>query len=412
MRFQKILYLFMFNLIVFTGCGTQIGNESDLATEVTQVEEELVEPVEPTLLIWSYTDEFLTELDDFEREQSCKIEFELIEINNFEKMVATRIDEGEKPDIIISDYESIMGDTLEKYILPLNDFSRDYQIDRYLNENMLARSYDKTGKMRGLSYHMTPIAVFYRRSLARQVLGTDDPQEIAKYYTTVDAIYELGLRLKEHEIELVPDPYALRHFAPPASVEENHMEVDLDQWRNYLTTVNNIKRNKLTPFYVEWSKEWFGGMRENVFSYILPNWGLSQILFMSAEETSGDWAIVRGPYSREWGGTWLSMTQVGQENQLAEKFFEYVLLDEDHQKNWIGDSYHISSHNLVQQSQTYTDGNSFLGGQDYHQTFKYIIDSGLEQSTKDRFLEDITIRYINDEFHTIDEVIDVLDESS
>jgi ABC-type glycerol-3-phosphate transport system substrate-binding protein len=411
MRFHKILCFFIFSLIV-SGCGIKIGTQTDLATEVTQVEEELVEPVEPTLLIWSYTDEFLTELDAFEREQSCKIEFELIEINNFEKMVATRIDEGEKPDIIISDYESIMGDTLEKYILPLNDFSRGYQIDRYLNENMLARSYDKTGKMRGLSYHMTPIAVFYRRSLARQVLGSDDPQEIAKYYTTVDAIYELGLRLKEHEIELVPDPYALRHFAPPASVEENHMEVDLDQWRNYLTTVNNIKRNKLTPFYVEWSKDWFGGMRENVFSYILPNWGLSQILFMSAEETSGDWAIVRGPYSREWGGTWLSMTQVGQENQLAEKFFEYVLLDEDHQKNWIGDSYHISSHNLVQQSQTYTDGNSFLGGQDYHQTFKYIIDSGLEQSTKDRFLEDITIRYINDEFHTIDEVIDVLDESS
>ena len=403
MQFNKLLYLCIVSIWLITGCQANIQHP-------TQVIQEPEKKIKPSLVIWSYTDELITELEEFEERESCKIEFELIEANGFETMVDARIQDGENPDIIISDYETLMSETLDEYIYSLNDFSNKYQIDKYLNKDMIRKSYDMRGDIRGLSYHMTPIAIFYRRSIAKEILGTDNPLEVAKSFATNEKIYALALKLNENGMGIFPDPYAFRHFAPPISEEDKEIST-AKQWTSYLKTLNNIKHYQLTPFYIEWSKEWFQGMKKGVFSYVLPNWGLSQILAMSAEDTSGDWGIVKGPYTREWGGTWLSLTQMGTQKELAEKFMKYILLDEEHQKEWLGDSYQLSSYNQVQKVQVYTAGNIFLGGQDYHQTFNTILGQGIDGTVNDPHSEEIIIRYINDEYHTIDEVIDVLDGS-
>ncbi len=404
MRHYILLGLLLLGLISFSSCTIE-ENALDEATPVEEIEA-------PTLRIWSYSDEFLTELATFEEKNECIIEYEVIDANGFARMVDTRIEEGEKPDIIISDYASMMSETLKDHIRPLNTFSEEYNIAEKLNPQMLEQSYDTSKQMRGLSYHMTPIVIFYRRSLAKQVLGTDDPEDVRPHFKSMESIYDLGMMLKDHDIGVVPDPYALRHFMPLETVKTDEGVVNLEQWRTYLTTLNAIKRNKLTPFYVEWSKEWFAGMQEDVFSYVLPSWALSQILFMSAPQTSGDWGMVQGPYSKQWGGTWLSVTYSGEQQALADRFLEYILLDQEHQETWLSKSYQISSNIQVQQKQSYPEGNVFLGGQDYHQTLNQIIEYGLTKEERDTLYEELIIRYVNDEFHTIDEVLMLIEEKA
>jgi len=120
--------------------------------------------------------------------------------------------------------------------------------------------------------------------------------------------------------------------------------------------------------------------------------------------------MVQGPYSKQWGGTWLSVTYSGEQQALADRFLEYILLDQEHQETWLSKSYQISSNIEVQKKQSYPEGNVFLGGQDYHQTLNQIIEFGLEKEERDTLCEELIIRYVNDEFHTIDEVLMLIEK--
>ena len=56
---------------------------------------------------------------------------------------------------------------------------------------------DDEGNLRGLTWQATPGAVFYRRSLAQEAFGTDDPEEISAMMKDMDSFIEMGRTLKE-----------------------------------------------------------------------------------------------------------------------------------------------------------------------------------------------------------------------
>ena len=53
------------------------------------------------------------------------------------------------------------------------------------------------GEIRGLSYQATPGMLVYRRSIAKAVLGTDDPETVAAAVSDWDKFYETAERMKD-----------------------------------------------------------------------------------------------------------------------------------------------------------------------------------------------------------------------
>ena len=85
-----------------------------------------------------------------------------------------------------------------------------YNVSQYLNNMynyVVENGKDKDGVLRVLSYQANPIGIGYKKSIAKEYLGTDDPNEIGKRFANRDSIIELGRELKvksEGKIKLFP----------------------------------------------------------------------------------------------------------------------------------------------------------------------------------------------------------------
>jgi len=100
----------------------------------------------------------------------------------------------------------------------------------------------------------------------------------------------------------------------------------------------------------QWTEGWFAGMNDTlkdangkskkVFSYFLPTWGLPYVLSPNSTPkdggagTGGDWAMVNGPMSYQWGGTWVGAMKNSPNSELAKEFVKFVALDEENLTNW------------------------------------------------------------------------------
>ena len=61
---------------------------------------------------------------------------------------------------------------------------------------------DDGGTLRALSFQASPGSIMYRRDIARDVLGTDDPDEVAAMLTDESAMLDVAAKLKESGIKM------------------------------------------------------------------------------------------------------------------------------------------------------------------------------------------------------------------
>jgi len=52
------------------------------------------------------------------------------------------------------------------------------------------------------------------------------------------------------------------------------------------------------------------------------------------KNTSGDWALIHGPISYQWGGTWLGVVKGSKNIDLAMDYVRFATLDQEHLTNW------------------------------------------------------------------------------
>ncbi|MDR2922146.1 MAG: extracellular solute-binding protein [Treponema sp.] len=200
------------------------------------------------------------------------------------------------------------------------------------------------GKVYALSWQACPGAMFYRRSLAKKYLGTDDPKAVQAYFSTVNKFLETAMLLKEKsggscavvsDIGDLYQPIMSARFSP--WIVDGKLVIDpmVDMFLNLCKTMND---NGLFAGGGQWSENWFAGMRGEakngegkpveVFSYFLPTWGLHYVLKTNAPKTSGDWAVIPGPSPYRWGGTWLGIYKGTNNPSDAKELIRYLTTDD------------------------------------------------------------------------------------
>lgn len=361
---KKIISLaltFLLLMGLVTGC--QAPAPAQPATEATTAA--AGEPValeKQVLKVWSFTDEVKTMALAFqEKYPNVTVEYTMIPMTNgeFQSKLKSALQSGDGPDVVSleasfvreyveSDYLADVSD-----LLPLAEALGTYQF------TLDVGSYE--GVQKAYSYQATPGAMFYRRSLAIEYFGTDDPvkiQELVSDMTKFEAAakvikeksngntYTVGstgdfqqLFFANRELpwvvddKLVIDPLVEQLFDTAKSFRQNGYEAQANQWQ----------------------EGWFAGMNDSlvdakgnkkqVFSYLLPTWGLPYVLMPNAlvkeaegkkigVDTSGDWACINGPMPYQWGGTWVAAIKDTPNMDAAKAFVQFCALDADHLKNW------------------------------------------------------------------------------
>ncbi|SFP44036.1 ABC-type glycerol-3-phosphate transport system, substrate-binding protein [Halolactibacillus halophilus] len=347
-----------------------------------------------TLTVWSFTDELEPAIETFKEKFDVEVELTIVPIEDYPTRLRPVLESGQgAPDIFTGELAFIKDwieqgywETLNQEPYNVDDIEDDY-ID-YVFE--LGRN--SNGEVKALSWQTTPGGIFYRRSIAQEVFGTDDLAEIGEMFSTRESMLEAGDQLKEAGYRLFPDEGAIRWFAqgqdPQPWVNEDN-ELNMTEGRlNYFDYAKELREKDLTAFAPEWSPSWFAAMdgpinynagwdevaeeaetEVEVFSYALPTWGLHSVLKENVEETAGDWAVTSGPNPYYWGGTWLGMYSQSENKDLAWEFIKMMTHDEEFLTDWAMETGDVLSYLPVTDKIKDEFSEDFLDGQNNYTFF-------------------------------------------
>ena len=181
---------------------------------------------------------------------------------------------------------------------------------------------DADNEVVALAYQSTGSAFIYRRSIAIDTFGTDDPAAIEEIIGAgsgdLNKFMEAAEELSKHGYVAVSGPYDIwRMFADASTdgwVVDKRLCIDPAR-EAYIDYAKELFDGGYTNKHAEWTMDWMTDMAsDNCFGYFGPAWFIQYTLESNCSSTFGDWAICTPPMSFCWGGTWL----VGNKNSSPE----------------------------------------------------------------------------------------------
>jgi len=208
------------------------------------------------------------------------------------------------------------------------DYTLDVIKDVGLAKTDLANMYKYTkdvmtnskGVLKGVSWQACPAGLIYRRSIAKELLGSDDPAKVQAAlsdWTKFDA-FAAQLKAKGYfAVSGYDDAFRIfsDNMTTPWVDAKGKINIDaslmkwVDQTKLYTDKGYNNKASL-------WSPESSAGANGKVFAYFGPGWFIDFCLagWTKADAkgpdavgngTWGDWAFTKGPQGFSWGGTWI-----------------------------------------------------------------------------------------------------------
>jgi ABC-type glycerol-3-phosphate transport system substrate-binding protein len=376
---KRILLIAGAVLVLFSGCPKkQTGQTSRTAGGEAGGK----------LVIWSFTDELknMTENPTWgfkATHPKIDVEYSQTPSDQFQAKIDPVLASGQgAPDIIALESAFVRKYVESGLLLDVTDIYEAKKSD-LLAYPAEVGTYQ--GKVYGLSWQAAPGALFYRRSLAKKYLGTDDPKQVQSYFNSFPKFLETAQDLKKKSngaCVVVSSLGDLRNsFLSARSkswIVNGKVEVD-PAMEQYIDIGKTLHDNRLEGRVGQWSEGWMAGMRGElkdeagkpveVFSYFLPTWGLHYVLKTNAPGTSGDWAMIQGPSSYRWGGTWVGAYKNTKNPAAAKEFIRYVATDESFLEAWAKDTGDLVNNLKVVNKIKDTYSEPYLGGQNHYAEF-------------------------------------------
>lgn len=247
----------------------------------------------------------------------------------------------DKVDIFLSetDYVNKYTDADADAAIPLKDLGIDPDKD-------LADQYDFTkvtasdvdGVQRGSTWQCCPGLLVYRRDIAKEVFGTDDPEEIGQKVKDWDTIKTTAEELKAkgyYTFASYADTFRLYGNSIEQSwVSPGETTIKVDQ--KIMDWVNSSKE-WLDAGYLDknikgqWNDDWNKAMssESKVFAFLFPAWAIDTQMVPNWDGDAGAWAVTNAPLSFNWGGTFL-LAATGTDNpQIVKDIILALTADKD-----------------------------------------------------------------------------------
>jgi len=326
------------------------------ATEVeAPAEEEAME--KEVLNVWSFTNEIMTMAIAYEgKNPGVDVVYTMIPMTNgeYQTKLKAALGTADAPDVIALEAAFVKELVESDVLADISDLKAD--ADAVKTYPVVVEVGVNDGKNKAFSYQATPGALFYRRSLAKEYFGTDDPAEIQALLSDLDKFTEAAAVIKEKSggnTYMVGSSGDFQNpfFANRAQpwIVDDKLVVD-PMVEKYVETAKMFRDEGYEAQAQQWQEGWFAGMNDTlvdaegnpkqVFSYFLPTWGLPYVLAPNAaasdgsSDTSGDWGVIPGPMPYQWGGTWVGVVNGSEKMDLAKDFVRFVALDEENLTNW------------------------------------------------------------------------------
>ena len=374
-----------------------------------------------SLKLWIFTDEIGEMVEKYYKPAypGVKIEVTMTPTDQFPNKLDPALASGQG----VPDVFSLEADFARKYIESglLLDITDLYEANKSKILPYTAEFGSYNGKVYAMSWQAAPGAMFYRRSLAKKYLGTDDPKVVQTYFADMNKFMETAKLLKDKSggscvvVSALGDIMKLFLGLRKQPWTVNDKLVIDPVMEEFLDIAYELHDKRLEGRVGQWSEGWFAGMRGElkdetgkpveVFSYFLPTWGLHYVLKPNAPDTSGDWAMISGPASTawRWGGTWICAYKGTKNPAAAKEFIRYLTIDDGFLEAWAREKGDLVSNLDVVNKIKDSYSEPFLGGQNHYAEFAEMakkVDGKLSQANDnpiEGYFNEVVTSYVNGE---------------
>jgi len=358
-----------------------------------------------TINLWSFTDEVPTMVEkylEFNPDFAAKYDVKVTIIATTDGAYQPALDQAlaaggaDAPDIYAAEAAFVLkytqGDA-SSFAAPYKDLGIDlsaletadiaqYTVDIGTNPE---------GNLVALGYQATGGAFIYRRSIAQEVFGTDDPTEIgARIGPGWDKFFEAAAELKAKGYGIVSGDgdvwHAVENSSEAGWVVDGKLNLDPNR-EAFLDISMQLKEEDFYNDTQDWTDAWFADMKgegaKGVFGYFGHAWLINYVMADNSggsapgEGTYGDWAVCEPPVGFFWGGTWVLANAASEKKEAVGEIINWITLDaseEGLQYHWANGTLHgeggtkdsVASGAVMAKS----DGSlEFLGGQNMFDVF-------------------------------------------
>ncbi len=291
---------------------------------------------------------------------------------------------GEQIDMFLAE-----ADYIQKYVdsdftqditkLGVTDFSNAY-------EYTVKAASDANGVVKGVSFQCCPSALIYRRSIAKDVLGTDDPAEVQAKLDSWEKFNAVAADAKAKGYYMTASfAETYRPFSNNCTTAwvdaENNLVFD-DQINAWIAQTEDFVKNGYTLTAGIWDDEKNAQMFADgkTMCFFGPAWYFNFCMGNAQDPEkgcSGDWAICEGPAAHFWGGTWLLAPAGTQNGDIVADIMNTFINNEEVCSALVEKEAQFSNNKVVNAkfAENPEYGSAFLGGQNDVAVFSAMTDN-------------------------------------
>ena len=365
-----------FRRVLFRSPEPETDDEEVVVDTDPEDEEEEEEPASEqgkVLNIWGWNNEFQGLFESYFEDKGLVPEGVAVKftiVPNDDNAYQNALDEALLNQENAADDEKIDIFLIEAdYVLKYSDspYTLDIIKDVGLTEDDIAGQYkytqeivtDPSGAIKGSSWQATPGLFAYRRSIAKDVLGTDDPAEVQEALSTWDKFFEVAETANAKGYKMLSgydDSYRTfsNNMANPWVDGDNNIVLDdnIVKWIEQTKEFTDKGYNNKSSL---WDDQWAAdqGPDGKVFGFFYSTWGINFTLLGNALETPlpdgvsatgdpeayakategngifGDYAVIEGPQNYYWGGSWLCAATGSDNLELVQEIMRVMTTEKE-----------------------------------------------------------------------------------
>lgn len=233
---------------------------------------------------------------------------------------------------------------LAKHAAPYKDLGID--LDRLVKEADIPQyvidvGTNPEGQIVALGYQGTGSAFIYRRSIAKDVWGTDEPDIIKdKIGPGWEKFFEAAADLKDKGYGIVSGDgdiwHSIDNSADMPWVVNGKLYIDPKR-EAFFDYAKELKDKGYSNNTKDWSEEWYADMKgsgeKQILGFFGPLWLINYVMIPSCggnqigEGTYGDWAVCEPPVGFFWGDSWVFVNKDSRHKEVIGDIIKWITLD-------------------------------------------------------------------------------------
>lgn len=228
-----------------------------------------------------------------------------------------------------------------------------------------------SGDVKALSWQATPGLLYYDVAMAKEVLGTDEPDKVQEFVKDWDAFKDTAKKMKDKGYMMLSSfadtfrVFGANMTAPWVTDKKLNLDPQMEAWIKQTKEFTDNGWNNKTD---QWSDAWNSDMKKGskVFCFFMPSWGVDNCLYkQGGDDAKGKWKATVGPAGWFWGGSWICGAVDSDNQDIVADIMKTMTCNTDVAKFLIDSVGEMVNNKeaVAQAKDSYK--NEFLGGQNH-----------------------------------------------